>query len=234
MARYPKAKWIGCNANNYSTQKIQHKFIVIHVTSGDNQSGTDAWFQNPKAIVSAHFSIGKDGTVHQYVDTDQMAYAEMDHNGTSISIEHSGMSGDHLTPQQLASDKELLAWIHATHSIRLVRTHNPADPNGGVIGHGELGVSGGNHPNCPGANILSDITNLLAGSPPKPPVPVTHPILKVGSTGLQVIFLQQKLHIPADGTFGPQTEAAVKHFQTLHNLPATGIVDAATWKALGA
>jgi len=234
MAHYPKAQWKGCSTKNYSTQAIQHKFIVVHVAQGDNQGGIDAWFQNPNARVSAHFSIAKDGTVHQYVDTAQMAYAEMDHNINSISIEHLGYTGDHLTAQQKAADKELFAWIHATHGIRLVRTHNPSDPLGGVIGHGELGVGGGNHPQCPGTNILSDVTNLLNGNPPKPPVPVTHPILKVGSKGLQVIFLQQKLHIPADGIFGAQTEAAVKHFQALHKLVADGIVGPATWKALGA
>ncbi len=235
MARYPKAKWVGCNTKNYSTQAIQHKFIVIHVAQGANQSGIDAWFNDPKAIVSAHFSVAKDGTVHQYVDTNQMAYAEMDHNINSISIEHLGFTGEHLTPQQEAADKELFAWIHATHGIRLVRTHNPSDPLGGVIGHGELGVSGGNHPDCPGVNILADVTHILSGTPlPKPPTPPKRPVLKVGSKGLQVILLQHKLHIPADGIFGSQTEAAVKHFQTLHKLPANGIVDAATWKALGA
>ena len=35
-----------------------------------------------------------------------------------------------------------------------------------------------------------------------------------------------------DGFFGPVTQAAVKKFQTDHSLPATGIVDAATAKAL--
>ena len=234
MARYPKAKWIGCNVKNYSTQAIQHKFIVIHVAQSSTQSGTDSWFQNPSAIVSAHFSVDKDGTVHQYVDTNEMAYAEMDHNINSISIEHIGFTGEHLTPQQQASDKELFAWIHAIHGIRLVRTHNPSDPLGGVIGHGELGVNGGNHPDCPGANILADVTHILGTPPPKPPIPVTRPVLKLGSRGTQVTFLQHKLHIPADGIFGPQTEAAVKHFQILHKLRANGMVGPAMWKALGA
>lgn len=237
MARYPKAQWIGCNPNNYSTDPIKHKFIVIHVTQGDNQSGTDSWFQNPQAIVSAHFSIGKDGAIHQYVDTDQMAYAEMAYNGESISIEHSGYTGDFLTPQQIASERELLLWIHQTHKIRLVHTTNPADPLGGVIGHGELGVPGGNHPLCPGAHILTDITRILSEPPLKPvtpPAPVNRPTLKLGSKGPQVVFLQRKLHIPANGTFNAQTEAAVKHFQTLHKLPVNGIVDAAVWRALGA
>jgi N-acetyl-anhydromuramyl-L-alanine amidase AmpD len=168
MARYPKAQWKGADPHNFSTQAIHPKFIVIHVTGGSNQSGTDAWFNNPAAQVSAHFSIGKDGQIHQYVDTAQMAYHCMDHNPISIGIEHSGVTGDHLTKQQLASEKELLQWISTTHHIRLVRTSDPHDPAGGVIGHGELGVSGGNHPQCPGVNILNDVHNLLNTiNPPK-------------------------------------------------------------------
>ena len=39
--------------------------------------------------------------------------------------------------------------------------------------------------------------------------------------------------IGVDGDFGPETEGAVKKFQTQKGLTATGIVDAETWKALG-
>ena len=235
MARYPKAQWIGCNPHNYSIEPIKHKFVVIHVAQGDNQGGTDSWFQNPSAVVSAHFSIAKDGTVHQYVDTNQMAYTEMAYNSESISIEHSGYTGDFLTPQQIASDRELLLWIHETHKIRMVHTTNPNDPLGGVIGHGELGVLGGNHPLCPGAHILSDIVRILDEPPLKPVAPpVVHPVLKLGDKGPQVVLVQHKLHIvPADGIFGPSTEAAVKHFQVLHKLNANGMVGPAMWKALG-
>ena len=47
--------------------------IVEHVMQG-SLTGTDHWFQNPNAQVSAHFGIGKDGSVHQYVDTAFMGY----------------------------------------------------------------------------------------------------------------------------------------------------------------
>jgi lysozyme len=55
----------------------------------------------------------------------------------------------------------------------------------------------------------------------------------------ETTLLQQKLialgyAVTADGSFGPGTKAAVIQFQTAKALPATGIVDAATWKALGA
>ncbi len=38
---------------------------------------------------------------------------------------------------------------------------------------------------------------------------------------------------PIDGIYGPRTEAAVRAFQQSAGLPATGVVDAATYRALG-
>jgi peptidoglycan hydrolase-like protein with peptidoglycan-binding domain len=51
--------------------------------------------------------------------------------------------------------------------------------------------------------------------------------------GDSVRQLQEALHLPADGTFGPETEAAVKRFQADHGLEADGVVGPATWGALG-
>jgi hypothetical protein len=48
--------------------------------------------------------------------------------------------------------------------------------------------------------------------------------LMVGSTGYDVSVLQRILGMPSTGYFGPLTEAAVKTFQTEHNIPSTGFV----------
>ena len=57
-------------------------------------------------------------------------------------------------------------------------------------------------------------------------------LLSYGDTGEAVAAVQYQLQIPADGIFGPQTEGAVKSFQRLQGLAATGIVDAHTWAEL--
>ena len=48
--------------------------------------------------------------------------------------------------------------------------------------------------------------------------------LKVGSTGTQVVCLQQKLDVTTDGYFGAITKAAVMAFQAENSLVADGIV----------
>jgi hypothetical protein len=53
------------------------------------------------------------------------------------------------------------------------------------------------------------------------------------SRGGGVRSLQHKLGLPADGVFGPQTEASVKSFQASHGLTADGVVGPQTRRALG-
>jgi hypothetical protein len=57
--------------------------------------------------------------------------------------------------------------------------------------------------------------------------------LKRGSRGPLVVQLQQKLGVPADGVFGPQTGHAVRRFQARKSLTVDGIVGPQTAHALG-
>ena len=57
-------------------------------------------------------------------------------------------------------------------------------------------------------------------------------LLKVGSKGDDVKKLQEKLGLNADGTFGPNTEKAVKEWQTANGLKADGIVGEGPWSKM--
>jgi peptidoglycan hydrolase-like protein with peptidoglycan-binding domain len=57
--------------------------------------------------------------------------------------------------------------------------------------------------------------------------------LRSGATGPAVLVLQQVVHVAADGAFGPKTLGAVQAAQKRLKLKVTGVVDAATWAALG-
>lgn len=67
----------------------------------------------------------------------------------------------------------------------------------------------------------------------RPPSAATSlPTLRQGSRGNDVVILQKALGIPADGAFGPQTERAVRAFQSSRGLKVDGIVGPQTWGAL--
>ena len=56
--------------------------------------------------------------------------------------------------------------------------------------------------------------------------------LRTGSTGNAVKSVQKVVRVTADGRFGPKTRAAVQQWQRAHRVPANGVVDATTWRAL--
>lgn len=58
-------------------------------------------------------------------------------------------------------------------------------------------------------------------------------IIKIGSSGPEVVLLQQKFgNLALDGLFGPLTQKAVENYQSAHGLAADGIVGPLTWASL--
>jgi peptidoglycan hydrolase-like protein with peptidoglycan-binding domain len=83
------------------------------------------------------------------------------------------------------------------------------------------------------------VTTTVTTVPPVTTTTVAHPTIQEGTPDTaDTTILQQRLNVlgynvgTPDGSFGPATTTAVKQFQTDHKLPATGVVDAATWAAL--
>jgi predicted chitinase/peptidoglycan hydrolase-like protein with peptidoglycan-binding domain len=63
--------------------------------------------------------------------------------------------------------------------------------------------------------------------------PSGRPTLRRGSRGAFVVSLQQAVGAaPADGVFGPATEARLRQFQRLNGLVADGIAGPATWESI--
>jgi N-acetyl-anhydromuramyl-L-alanine amidase AmpD len=159
---YPRAKLVPAARSNMGGTLVssQVRLFVVHVAQGSSQSGIDSWFKNPDAKVSAHFSVSRLGVVHQHVGLHTVAWAEENYNDVAISIEHLGYSGNKLTRLQLRASLALLTWLHEQFpQVPLRRTGNPSAH--GIIGHGELGVTGGNHPDCPGWPILAQFNVAL-------------------------------------------------------------------------
>lgn len=98
------ALWVGTFGNNIWTGRagLRPRLIVNHVQMG-RMAGTQAEFQSPQGGVSAHYALGHDGTVLQFVNENDTAWA----NGP---IRHPN-----------AADVPLIAWCeqHAINPNRL-------------------------------------------------------------------------------------------------------------------
>jgi N-acetyl-anhydromuramyl-L-alanine amidase AmpD len=112
-------------------------------------------------------------------------------------------------------------------------------------GHKEYALPHGRKPD-PSLHMptfRSFVEAVLNGTAPAPvliPAAETggtaRPTLRRGATGELVKQVQAKVGVAPDGagTFGPQTEAAVREFQRRHGLVPDGIVGPKTWAALDA
>jgi N-acetyl-anhydromuramyl-L-alanine amidase AmpD len=159
---YPHATFVPASPENVggTLDPRAVRLFVVHVAQGRWQSGLDAWFANPAAQVSAHFSVGRSGVVHQHVGLRRVAWHVAAYNDVAIGIEHLGYSGQKMTSLQANASHRLVKWLHT--QFPQVPLHRTANPDGyGVIGHGELGVAGGDHPDCPGAPILDQWNVML-------------------------------------------------------------------------
>lgn len=72
----------------------------------------------------------------------------------------------------------------------------------------------------------------IAGESPTAPPKYPGKALKLGSTGVNVKRVQAVVEVAQDGKFGPITDAAVRRWQTAHDLEADGIVGPKTWAAM--
>ena len=161
MARYWRAKQRHISVN-YTADGNVPKLYIVHIMEG-TLAGTDSWFHNPQSMVSAHFGVSKDGTIYQWVDTDDMAWHAMDANDHSVGVENEGHSGEHLTAEQLTANSQILAWVHRRHpAVNLWLNVKPS--GSGLSYHGLGGLAWGGHTQCPGDPIVKQLPQILSGA----------------------------------------------------------------------
>lgn len=188
--------WVG--------RRLQPIAIVAHIMEG-TLAGCDSWFSNPAAQASANFGVGKNGTIHCYVDPDgkdapyangnlagpdaavQALVTQMhgtNPNYWSLSIEHEGHSGEALTTAQLDASGHLAAWLCQHFGI-------PADENH-LLGHYEFDSV--TRAGCPGWDRNGwlawegAISHYLGGVPapvPTPPGPGPQPDIASARSRIQ-------------------------------------------------
>src|SRR2546421_7505091 len=110
MAIAPFAKWkpLPVGTNHSTGGMVAYDSVVLHIMEG-TLDGSDGWFRNPMAQASAHFGVGKDGRIFQWVDSADKAWAQAEGNARNISIENEGYAGDSLTQAQIEGCAQILA-----------------------------------------------------------------------------------------------------------------------------
>lgn len=180
-------QWIGCDPGNFRRGRglanRKPLGIVIHVMDG-TLKGTDSWFNDPQARVSAHYGIGVNGEVHQYVSEDDTAFhagtvvnptaplvlglPNVNPNFYTIGIEHEGKGENPWTDPQKNTSAELVTQIAARHAIPLDAQH--------VFAHHEVRAS----KPCPGSlEKAAQILRLAAGLPAVAPAAPAQPPVNV-------------------------------------------------------
>ena len=133
LVEEPDIDFIGAHPTNFAAGRddISPEAIVLHIAEG-SLSGVDSFFNEvhneEDGPTSAHFCVGKNGTIHQYVNTADTAFANgiieegftarlidenagINPNKYTISIEHEGESGDEVTLEQRDASTRLTAWL---------------------------------------------------------------------------------------------------------------------------
>lgn len=170
-------QWIG--SPNFATGRGGNKPLAIinHIMCG-TLDGTDSWFKNPSSQVSAHFGVGKDGSVHQYVKEEDTAWANgrksspdqdwlsqfpaVNPNQWTISIEHEGYPDQPFTPEQIAATIELHKYLVNKWGIVIDDTH--------ITGH--FRIDSVSRKDCPGPNFpWAQIFDALKPKPVSDKVP---------------------------------------------------------------
>jgi len=236
--------------------RIEPTLIVLHDTA-DRLKADDsvAWFQDPASKVSAHFVVGRDGSITQMVDCDRSAWhagksnwrGRENCNGFSIGIEIDNPGK--LTPR----GEGAVAWFGETfpladcaRSDASCTTHGP----GAWLNYTPEQIDAVSRliwALSQAYPSIVDVAGHFEISPrrkvdPGPHFPMSEMRRALANKPAQPRYdlaavqrrLQELGYAPgdADGIIGPRTRGAIRTFQEQNSLDITGEIDAATAKAL--
>jgi hypothetical protein len=151
--------------NRYNSGFAAQAHGVVQHTEDGFEAGTFATFMDPGSSVSAFFSVGEDGTAHQYLPVGHgyVAWAEVAGNPNWYSCE----CEDKLNPGQPMTDTQVTVFAQIYSALAERDGFGYAvtdDTQGGrgLITHGDGGNAWGGHPDCPGPVRKAQRPEILA------------------------------------------------------------------------
>ena len=227
----PALKWTP-SPNFSSRHGARVDLLVLHDMEG-GYAGSIAWFANPRAQVSAHYCLNEDGTeCTQMVDLADKAWHVCNYNPRSVGLEMAGYAKNGFPSAQVEAAAEIFAWL--AHHLQIPIRHSRGGVGPGICSHWDLGQAGGGHADpstdpafmdkfvamVADAAQRHDFPDLWEPEKDKKPCSLTPPEplrlqLDLSTTaGLQGALKALGYAVAVDGLSGPETEAAVKAFQT--------------------
>jgi hypothetical protein len=168
---------------NHGTGFGTGRGVVMHTEDGF-EAGTVATFMNPANKVSAFFSIGQDGSCHQYVPVGKglTAWSQAAGNDAWRGIEDEDRTNPAtpLTAAQVAAFAQILEACSAFDGFPLQVTDDPVGGHGLIL-HSDGGQAWGGHLQCPGpvraaqrGQIVALAMSIRHGMPPVEQGPFRH------------------------------------------------------------
>jgi hypothetical protein len=158
-ALHPGAAWRP--VDNHSGPMSAHLGLILHVQVGNGSVYGE--FTNPASQASYTWWVAKDGTLEQYVDGGDTAWAQAAGNGTYNSVGTEGFPEEALTDAQMSAIAGLYRWGHDRYGWPYTLADSPGQPGFGWHGMGDSnGHSGwGGHPSCPGDKRKAQRQHIL-------------------------------------------------------------------------
>jgi hypothetical protein len=248
MTWYPKVSGIQDNGFGGSRNGQPINGVVIHHVAGTNGLGYVANANTRNSHPTYH--IANSGAITGIVNPDRRPHSTggaPDPNAVSFEIDNSSAGGD--WPISSAALDSLIDVIvfHASQSPRAGKGFAKNQPSVAqseffIAWHSQYKATA-----CPGPFIMSQLDYIIgecnkrasgvapaiAPAPAAPAKPRLVGMLRRGSTGANVSYLQTALGgLKVDGQFGPITDKAVRAFQAAQGIKVDGIVGPITWGRL--
>ncbi len=139
---------------NYSTGRGGKpiSLIVVHHMAG-TLAATDSVFQNTQRNTSAHYGVGRNGEVHQYVADGDTAFhaGNYDINQRSVGIEHEDLASDSYTDLEYQTSAALIRSLCLRYNLPINATT--------IRPHRDFIATA-----CPGSLDINRLINLAKGN----------------------------------------------------------------------